>query len=294
MENKIDSYKIFESVARNESISKASEELFISQPAVSQSIKKLEEAIGGELFNRTKFGVRLTSEGKTFYEYIKKGLDYIENGERIFSSLKNLEVGTIRIGASATLTKHILMPYLKDFHKLYPNINIEIVNHLSSTLVTMLKNGFLDLLILNLPTQETTDLQIYPFTQVQDIFCANSEYIDTRKSYSLEDLKNYKLITQKRPSNTRTFFDNFLKENNLKLSPSIEAVSFNVVTDLTKIGFGYSYSTKEFIKDELDKGTLVELKTNILPKKRDIGLVLYKNTHIPFASQQLINLILNK
>ena len=90
MENKIDSYKIFESVARNESISKASEELFISQPAVSQSIKKLEETIGGELFNRTKFGVRLTSEGKTFYDHIKKGLDYIENGERIFSSLKNL------------------------------------------------------------------------------------------------------------------------------------------------------------------------------------------------------------
>ena len=124
MENKIDSYKIFESVARNESISKASEELFISQPAVSQSIKKLEESIGGELFNRTKYGVRLTTEGKAFYDYIKKGLDYIENGERIFSSLKNLNIGTIRIGASSTITKNILIPYLKTFHKLYPNINI--------------------------------------------------------------------------------------------------------------------------------------------------------------------------
>ena len=294
MENKIDSYKIFESVARNESISKASEELFISQPAVSQSIKKLEEAIGGELFNRTKFGVRLTSEGKIFYEHIKKGLDYIENGERIFSSLKNLEIGTIKIGASTTLTKHILMPYLNKFHKLYPHINIEIVNHLSSTLVSMLKNGFLDLLILNLPTQETSELEIYPFTQVQDVFCANKDYMDTNKTYSLQDLKSYKLITQKRPSNTRTFFDNFLKENNTKLIPSIEAVSFNVVTDLTKIGFGYSYSTKEFIKDELEKGSLKELKTTIIPQKRDIGLVLYKNTHISFASQKLINLILNK
>ncbi len=293
-ENKIDSYKIFESVARNESISKASEELFISQPAVSQSIKKLEEAIGGELFNRTKFGVRLTSEGKTFYEYIKKGLDYIENGERTFSSLKNLEVGTIRIGASATLTKHILMPYLKAFHKIYPNINIEIVNHLSNTLVTMLKNGLLDLLILNLPMQDSTDLEIHTFTQVQDIFCASPEYLDTSKTYTLNELKNYKLITQKRPSNTRTFFDIFLKENNLKLTPSIEAVSFNVVCDLTKIGFGYSYSAKEFIQEEVSKGVLKEIKTNVLPKKRDIGLVLYKNTNISFASQKLINIILKK
>lgn len=292
MENKIDSYKIFESVARNESISKASEELFISQPAVSQSIKKLEETIGGELFNRTKFGVRLTSEGKAFYEYIKKGLDYIENGERIFSSLKNLEVGTIKIGASATLTKHILMPYLEKFHKLYPHINIEIVNHLSNTLISMLKNGFLDLLILNLPMQETSELDIYPFTKVQDIFCSSQNYMNTSKTYSLQELKNYNLITQKRPSNTRTFFDSFLKENNTKLIPSIEAVSFNVVTDLTKIGFGYSYSTREFIKEELEKGTLKELKTTIIPKKRDIGLILYKNTHISFASQKLINLIL--
>lgn len=292
MENKIDNYKIFESVARNESISKASEELFISQPAVSQSIKKLEETIGGNLFNRTKHGVTLTTEGKVFYEQIKKGLDYIENGERIFSQLKNLDVGTIRIGASTTITKHILMPYLKTFHKLYPNINIDIVNHLSNNLITMLKNRTIDLAILNLPIHNTTDLIIKPFTTIQDIFTSNKEYIDTTKIYTLKDLKKYNLIIQKRPSNTRTYFDNFLKENNIKITPTIEAVSFNVVCELTKIGFGYSYLTKEFIKDELDKGTINELKTNILPKKRQIGLVIHKNTITSYASQKLIDLIL--
>ena len=292
MENKIDSYKIFESVARNESISKASEELFISQPAVSQSIKKLEESIGGELFNRTKYGVRLTTEGKAFYEYIKKGLDFIENGERIFSQLKNLDIGTIRIGASASVTKHILMPYLKTFHKLYPNINIDIVNHLSNNLISMLKNGTIDVAILNLPIQDSTDLIIKHFTTVQDIFGANNDYMDTSKEYSLNELKKYNLITQKRPSNTRTYFDNFLKENNIKLIPTIEAVSFNVVCDLTKIGFGYSYLTREFVKDELEKGLIHELKTNILPNKRDIGLVTFKNTITSYASQKLIDLIL--
>ena len=294
MENKIDSYRIFESVARNESISKASEELFISQPAVSQSIKKLEDTIGGELFNRTKYGVKLTTEGKTFYEYIKKGLDFIENGEKVFTSLKNLEVGTIRIGASSTLTKHILMPYLKIFHAKYPNIGIEIVNHLSSNLVSMLKNGLLDLLILNLPMNNTADLDIFPFAKVQDIFCSSLEYMDTNKTYALEELKNYKLITQKRPSNTRTFFDCFLKNNNSKILPSIEAVSFNVVSDLTKIGFGYSYLTKEFISDDLKNGKLHELKVTPIPEKRDIGLVLYKHTSISFASQNLIDIILEK
>lgn len=294
MENKVDSYKIFESVARNESISKASEELFISQPAVSQSIKRLEEMVGGELFNRTKFGVKLTTEGKVFYDYIKKGLDFIENGEKVFSSLKNLEVGTIRIGASATLTKNILMPYLKEFHNRYPNIDINIVNHLSSTLISMLKNGLLDVLILNLPILDATDLEVMPFTKVEEIFCSSPEYMDTSKSYTLNDLKNYKLISQKMPSNTRLFFENFLKQNNAKLVPSVEAVSFNVVCDLTKIGFGYSYLTKEFIKEDLNSGALKQLNVASVPKPRDIGLVLNKNAHTSFATNKLINLILKK
>lgn len=290
MENKIDSYKIFESVARNESISKASEELFISQPAVSQSIKRLEDIMGGELFNRTKFGVRLTTEGKIFYEQIKKGLDHIENAERIFSSLKNLGTGTIKIGASTSITKHILMPYLKTFHKEYPNINIEIVNHLSSTLVNMLKNGFLDILILNLPMQDCSDLQVHPFTTVHDIFCASPEYMDTSKEYTFEDLKKFKLITQKRPSNTRTFFDEFLKDNKVKLTPAIEAVSQNIVCDLTKIGFGYSYLTKEFITEELKNGTLKPLNAPN-PPKRQIAFVNYTNNHNSFACQKLIEII---
>ena len=292
MENKIDSYKIFESVARNESISKASEELYISQPAVSQSIKKLEESIGGELFNRTKSGVKLTTEGKTFYEYIKKGLDYIENGEKIFSSLQSIDSGTIRIGASTTITRHILMPFLKEYHKLYPNIDIEIVNHLSNELVSMLKNGLLDLLILGLPTTDNADLIIHPFTTVHDIFCASPDYMDTEKEYSISDMQNYKLICQKRPSNTRTYFDNFLKSNNIKLAPSIEAVSTTWVTDFTKIGLGYSYNTREYISQELNSRELVELKVQPTPAPRDIAVVLYKNTHVPYASQKLIDMIL--
>ena len=291
MENKIDSYKIFESVARNESISKASEELFISQPAVSQSIKRLEESIGGELFNRTKTGVKLTGEGSVFYQYIKKGLDYIENGEKVFSSLKNIDIGTIRIGASTTITKYILMPYLKAFHKMYPNINIEIVNHLSNTLVTMLKNGLLDFVLLNLPMQDSSDLIIQPFAKVHDIFCTSPDYLDTNKTYTLNELKDYKLITQKRPANTRIFFDNFLKLNNVKIIPSVEAVSFNVVCDLTKIGFGYSFLTKEFIEEQLKKGQLVEIKTDKLPEPRNVGIVQYKSTNTSFASKKLIELI---
>lgn len=294
MENKIDSYRIFESVARNESISKASEELYISQPAVSQAIKRLEDGVGGQLFIRTKNGVMLTTEGNVFYQYIKKGLEFIDNGEKVFSSLKNIETGIIRIGASTTITKNLLLPYLKQFHEKYPNIDIEIVNELSSNLVYMLKNGLLDVLVINTPIKNSAELDVFPFTTVQDVFCCAPKYMDTEKVYTFEDLKKYKLIAQKMPSNTRAFFEDFLKHNNQSLEPSIEAVSFSVVEDLTKIGFGYACLTKEYIKKDLEAGGLVEIKTNIAIPSRNVCLAIKKNSALSFACNKLINIMINK
>ena len=294
MKGTIDNYKIFESVARNESISRASEELFITQPAVSQAIKRLEDVFGASLFNRTKYGVRLTTEGEILYKNIKQGLDFIENGERLFSAFKNVDVGTIRIGASATLTQHILIPYLKIFHKRYPKIEIEIINHLSSNLVNMLKSGLLDLLILNLPMKEDEELEVTPFTNVQEIICASPDYMDRTKFYNQNELKKYDLITQKLPSNTRTFIDEFFKSKKISLFPKIEVVSFNVVCQLTKIGFGYSMLTKEFVEDDLNNGNLVKLNTDIEFPLREIGLAALKKNSLSFATRKLIDIVLNK
>ena len=115
-------YKIFYVVASHLNITKASKELMISQPAISKSIKTLENQLGGTLFIRTKRGVNLTEEGKIFYNYVKDAMTIINNAENKFKDLINLETGTIRIGISQTLTKHFLLPYLEIFHKTYPKI----------------------------------------------------------------------------------------------------------------------------------------------------------------------------
>ena len=143
-------YRIFYTVANNKNITKASIELNISQPAISKSIKNLEEQLGGKLFVRTKRGVILTEEGKEFYNYIKQAIEYISNAESKFTELINLETGCIRIGIGSTLTKEFLLPYLEEFHKLYPKIDIEIVTNMSSELFPKLRNGLIDIIILNL------------------------------------------------------------------------------------------------------------------------------------------------
>ena len=143
-------YRIFYTVANNGNITKAAEELMISQPAISKSIKNLEEQLGGQLFVRTKRGVFLTEEGREFYNYIKQAMEYIHRAENKFTDLMNLEEGNIRIGISTTLVKEFLLPYLEEFHSTYPNITIEIITDLASVLIPKLRNGLIDIIILNL------------------------------------------------------------------------------------------------------------------------------------------------
>ena len=129
-------YRIFYVVANHSNITKASEELNISQPAISKSIKNLEDQLGGNLFIRTKRGVTLTEEGKEFYNYIKQAMEYINNAEKKFTNLINLETGCIKIGINTTLTKEFLLPFLEEFHSLYPKIDIQIITGLTTELIS--------------------------------------------------------------------------------------------------------------------------------------------------------------
>ena len=156
----LDLYRIFYVIAKSGSISAAAETLFISQPAITFQIKKLEDQLGISLFTRTKHGVILTDEGKVLFDYVKNGIESITNGENALSNLKNLESGIIRIGASTTVCRHVVMPYLEIFHELYPKIDIQIVNNLTSNLLKDLRNGNLDILFLNMPMDENKDLKI--------------------------------------------------------------------------------------------------------------------------------------
>lgn len=290
-----ESYKIFYYVAKNGSISKAAIALSVSQPAITWQIKTLEDQLGITLFVRTKKGVILTDEGKVLFNYVKKGIEYFNNGENALTNLKNLDYGNIRIGSSTTVSKHVLMPYLERFHEKYPNIDIKIVNNLTKNLLKELRNGNLDILFLNLPTEKSKDLKIENVMTVQDIFVGNKKYYDmTNGRVSLVELKKYPLLFQKLPSNTRKFLDNYLSSNNVKLLPKTEIVSYNLIMDFVKIGFGIGYATKEFIKEELDSQELYEIE--VIPKipKRNIGIVTLNNTIPNYSVKKLINLILKK
>lgn len=291
----LDLYRLFYVVAKEGSISKAANILFISQPAITLQIKKLESELGVSLFTRTKHGVVLTEEGNVLFEYIKSAMDNIINGENALSNLRNLDSGIIRIGASTTVSKHVVMPYLEKFHEMYPKIEIQIVNSLTTNLLKELRNGNLDILFLNLPMDENKDLKIIPITDVHDIFVGNKKYFDlTKGKITLKELSNYPLLFQKMPSNTRAYLNNYLKSNNTDLKPQLEVVSYNLIMDLVSAGFGIGYATKEFIKSELEKKELYEIKVEPSIPKRYIGIATIDKKTPNYSVKKLIEMITRK
>lgn len=286
-------YRVFYVVANNENITKASKALMISQPAVSKAIKSLEDQLGGKLFVRTKRGVHLTDEGKEFYLYIKKAMDAISNAEHKFTDMINLEYGTIKIGVSQTLTKEFLLPYLQKFHDTYPKIQVQINTDVAVDLVGDLKNGLIDLVIINMPFKVDNDLKAIKVRKVHDCFVVNREYKQIlADKINLADLNNYPLILQSQNNNTRKFLDSFCEKNGVFLIPSMTLASHTLVVEFAKIGYGIGYVTKDFITKELKAGNLYEL--NVVPKipARDVGIIISKNNFLSFSARKLLEIIL--
>ena len=272
-------YRIFYVVAKNKHMTRASEELHISQPAISQSIKKLEDQLGGTLFLRSNKGMELTEEGKMFYEYVKGAL------ENEFTSFKDLSKGEIKIGCSATLTKLVLMDILKEFHKDYPNININITNGLTKDLLNDLKLGKLDFVIYNESNIKETNLSLEKIKELEQGFIYNEEFFKDSIN-SFEDLNNYPLILQKQESNSRKLLDSIALENNVKLIPSMEVVSQDLITEFTNIGLGIGFSIIDLAKRNFSN--LKELNINKKIPNINIYLATNKSVSLTFASKMFI------
>ncbi len=282
-------YKVFYEVAKEKSISKGAKKLMISQPAVSQSIKTLENELGGKLFVRTPKGVILTSEGKELFNYINEGMNYFINGTNKFISLKELDEGVLNIGATTTISENFLLPYLKEFHNKYPKIAINIINDLTENLIKSLRNGSLDIIITSIPSYEIKDIEYNIITKLNDIFVGSKKYKDKHFN-NIKDLLKEDIIMSKYPSVTRTNFNNFLKENNLECNPKMEVISHSLLTSLVENDFGVSVLTKEFINNKLNK-TLFEIKTDIKIPKRKLGYALKKESIPSFTATKFIDII---
>ena len=281
-------YRIFYTVAKTGNISKAAKELYISQPAISKSIQKLEDNLGCELFRRSSRGVLLTEEGELLYTHVSSALETLALGEDKLKNSLELGVGHLKIGVSSTLCKYILLPYLKEFTKRYPHINISITCQSSNDTLQLLEANKIDVGLIGKPDHLKT-LDFFYIEEIEDIFVASPAYLNNLQQRGVDSsdiLSNSTLMLLDKNNMTRQYIDDYLQENQIAIRDSIEISSMDLLIDFVKINLVVGCVIREFVKNELADGTLIEIPLGFPMHKREIGFA-YKKTLKPSKSLEL-------
>lgn len=284
-------YRIFSAVAEEGSFSKGAQRLFITQPAASQAVRKLEEQLNTRLFLRGRRGVSLTQEGELLFRYVSSALKLLTTGEHSVERIQNLEDGLLRIGAADTITKELLLPYISAFRKLHPGVQLQVTNRTSLQLIEKLHHGDIDIAVVNLPINDER-LTVNPIREVHDIFIAGNDFKHLCNApVTPEKLAEQPLIMLEAASNSRRYVDGFFASLGVTLHPQIELGAHDLLPGFAAIGFGLSCVVKEFCESDLNSGIVkpVNLTTPIPP--RHIGACYPKDVPPTRAAVEFLRLL---
>ena len=284
-------YKVFYHVAATLSFSEASKQLFISQSAVSQSIKVLEKKLNQTLFIRSTKKVQLTPEGEILLKHVEPAINLIQKGENQLLEANTLNGGQLRIGASDTICRYYLIPYLNRFHKAYPNVHIKVTNQTSIECAHLLENGQVDFIITNYPNSGLSNSQnVRVINEFHDVFVANQEYVPLKgETVSLQKLQTYPILMLDRKSTTSEFLHHMFQREQLDLVPEIELSSNDLLIDLARIGLGIAF-VPDFCIPENDKDLFIVKLTEKMPARQ---MIVAYNESLPVsqASKQFMDMM---
>lgn len=291
MSVKLELYKVFKEVAEAGNITAAAQSLYISQSAVSQSIKQLESELQTRLFSRNSRGVTLTGEGKMLYEYVRSAMGLLETGEAKLSQTRELQIGHLTIGASDTVTSQFLLPYLDRFHRRYPAIRIQIVSGRSHKVLGLLQSGKVDIAFASTPA-ESGSLITFSCFATHSIFVAAADYpCDFDHVYSIQEIAQFPLILLERKASSRLYLEKFFLQNGLHLDPEIELGARSLLVDLATIGFGVAGVTEEFVTRELESGRLKKLQTDFEIPPRTVDMCTLQDVPLTAAAAQFVSFV---
>lgn len=291
MSGKLDLYKVFCIVAKNESISRAARELFVSQSAVSQAVMQLERDLDTRLFLRYPKGVVLTDEGRLLYEHARSALQIIEAGEQKLLELKNVAIGELKIGVGDTISRYFLLPCLEAFRADYPNIKFKIHNGTTMEICAMLKAGEAHIGLCNFPIEDPALEQI-DCLDVQDIFVGGDAYRSLLEApVRLEEIARQPLILLEPNANSRRFVESFMLSRGIPVSPEFELGSHELLLEFARINMGIACVIKPFSREYLDKGLVHEIPVTPSIPPRMIGVCYLKGVPLSPAATRFVELL---
>ena len=281
-------YKVFYHVASTLSFSEASKQLYISQSAVSQSIKALEKKLDQTLFIRSTKRVQLTPEGEILLRHVEPAMNLIKRGETQLVDATSTG-GQIRIGASDTICRYFLVPYLERFHKEFPNAHIKVTNQTSVKCVEFLESGQVDFIVINYPNSHLSNLySLKKIAKFKDVFVANDSFSELRdRKISFKEMQGYPILMLEKHTTTSEFLHSLFQQHELDLVPEIELTSNDLLLDLAKIGLGIAFVPDYCIPKYSDELFRVEMEEEL--PTRELAIVYNNRVPVSKATMEFLN-----
>lgn len=279
MEQNLSQYKIFYEVAKTGNISKAAKELYISQPAISKAIGKLEDSLDTVLFTRNSRGVQLTEEGKILFEHTRRAFEELINGEAELKRAKQFHMGHIHIGVSNTLCRYIMVSYLKGFIEQFPHVKVTIDSQSTTHTLSMLEQQKIDLGLVAQPRTQK-NLVFVPVMEIEDIFVASPAYLENLRLREGEDADVFQvgnIMLLDRANVTRRYIDEYLSINHITPNNLLEVTTMDLLIEFARIGLGIGSVIKEFVREDLDCGRLIQVELGTPIHKRTVGFAYFSN-----------------
>lgn len=285
-------YRIFYHVVKEGSITAAANTLCVSQPAVSQTIRQLEAALGVTLFLRAQRGIRLTAEGQTLFQFVERGYETIMQGEHALQSMLELEQGEIHIGASDMTLKYYLLPYLERFHEKYPGVKVNVTNGPTPETLKHLKDGKIDFCVVSGPIEGYEELAVHPVKQIRDVFIAGSRFSYLKgKKLTWEMIQELPLICLEKGTSSRSYVDRFLQENKVELQPEFELATSDMIVQFALRNLGIGAVVEPFAAPFVEKDMLFELEFEPKIPPRAFFVATVKKMPLSKAGKSLLELL---
>ncbi len=282
----LEKYRVFYLAAKYQNFTKAASKLYTSQSNVSQTISSLENDLSIKLFNRNGRNISLSNDGKVIFEEVKIALSHFNNVERLACNMKDINYGSISIGASDTICRHYLLKYLKQFRKTYPNISINIINKPSPRIKEMTLKGDIDIGFVNSTITKEKDLEIKIIEEIEEVFFSSKRvYNELPSNPKLKDLTNFPLVSLNKNTFTRILLDDLFEKNNVVWTPETEVISIDLMVDLVSADFGIGFTHKKIIEKE----NLYTINISDSIPKRNLILMHNKKRSLSNAAKAFIS-----
>ncbi|MBS7340913.1 MAG: LysR family transcriptional regulator [Lachnospiraceae bacterium] len=292
MTENLEYYKVFYYVAKLGSLTAAAQELSVSQPAVSQAIKHLEQALETRLFMRASRGIRLTSEGQVLFEHVKEGYEQILLGEKKLTAMLQLDYGEVRIGASDMTLKYYLLPLLEKYHERYPGVKVLVTNAPTPETLNLLRLGKIDFGVVSTPFAQVQGMTVIKVRELEDVFVGGRKFIQYKnRMLDLQELERLPIISLEGNTSTGKYMSDFLRQNGVEPHSEFELATSDMIVQFALRNLGIGSVVRDFAQEYLDDGRLFELRFNKIIPKRQICVVTDEKTYISGAAKALLEMV---